>query len=113
MYKYLHITLSQPYFTYQLKLYREILSLDSCFHPLRLVTPFLVMLQASLVSHSFLLHKKMGRYRKELSVCYNHHCSTFERANSSPEAVVGGRGDENAAIIYHSEPRYIPLMFSI
>ena len=36
---------------------------------------------------------------------YNHHRSTFECVDVSPEAVVGGHADHDGAKFYHVEPR--------
>ena len=36
---------------------------------------------------------------------YNHHRSTFECMDASPETVTGGRANQNGAVFYHVEPR--------
>ena len=35
----------------------------------------------------------------------NHHRSTFECVDATPEAVVGGHANQNGALFYHIEPR--------
>jgi hypothetical protein len=36
---------------------------------------------------------------------YNHHRSTFECVDATPEVVVGGHANHNGALFYHVEPR--------